>query len=276
MMSSEERTVRYDNELGVEAYRFKGVMLKFPNHFHEYYVIGFIEAGQRHLSCRNKEYNIGAGDMILFNPLDNHTCEQTDGKSLDYRCINIKQEIMRKTVMEITGSDYLPRFTEPVAYRCEYVGLLRELHQMIMEEREDFEKEEIFYFLVKQLIEKFAEPESYREPEILDEEIEAVCGYLEQSYAEHISLDGLAGMANRNKYSLLRAFTRIKGITPYRYLETVRVNQAKKLLEKGMEPVEAAMQTGFTDQSHFSKFFKEFIGLTPGQYRDIFIEEKRG
>lgn len=275
-MSSEERTVRYDNELGIEAYRFKGIMLKFPNHFHEYYVIGFIEAGQRHLSCKNREYNISDGDLILFNPLDNHTCEQIDGKTLDYRCINIKQEIMRKTVMEITGAEYLPRFIEPVAYRSEHISLLRELHEMIMEEREDFEKEEVFYFLIKQLIEKYAEPESSREPELMDEEIEAVCEFLEQNYAEHITLDELARMANRNKYSLLRAFTKFKGITPYRYLETVRVNQAKKLLEQGKEPIDAAIQTGFTDQSHFTKFFKEFIGLTPGQYRDIFIEEKRG
>lgn len=275
-MDREERTVRFDSDLGVEAYCFKGIMLKFPNHFHEYYVIGFIESGQRHLSCKSREYNIGDGDMLFFNPYDNHTCEQTDHKALDYRCINIQPDIMRKTVREITGNDTLPRFAEPVAYRCEYVSLLRELHLMIMEERDDFEKKELFYFLIKQLIEEYAGPVSAFESELVEEEIQTVCKFLEQNYAEHISLDELAQMANRNKYSLLRAFTKIKGITPYRYLETVRVNQAKKLLEQGMEPVEAAMQTGYTDQSHFTKFFKEFIGLTPGQYRDIFTEEKRG
>jgi AraC-like DNA-binding protein len=216
-------------------------MQKFPNHFHEHYVIGFIEMGQRRLSCKNKEYTIDAGDMIFFNPLDNHTCEQTDNKTLDYRCINIKPEIMRKMTLEITGSDYLPRFSEPVAYRSEQIELLRELHRMIMEERDDFEKEEIFYFLIKQLIERYAEPASSREPEIPDEEIEAVCEFLEKNYTERVSLDILADLANRNKYSLLRTFTRVKGISPYRYLETVRVNEAKKLLEQGMEPVEAAV-----------------------------------
>lgn len=275
-MGKEERTVRFDNDLGIEAYCFKGIMLKFPNHFHEYYVIGFIEAGQRHLSCKNREYSIGDGDMIFFNPLDNHTCEQTDGKALDYRCINIQPEVMRKTVKEITGADYLPRFIEPVAYRCAHVCLLRELHQMIMEERDDFEKKETFYFLIKQLIDKYAEPAAAPELEPVDGEIQGVCEYIEKNYAERVSLDELAQMANRNKYSLLRAFTRIKGITPYRYLEAVRISQAKKLLEQGIEPVEAAMQTGFTDQSHFTNFFKELIGLTPGQYRDIFTDEKRG
>lgn len=269
-MCREERTVRYDNELQIEAYHFKGIMQKFPNHFHEYYVIGFIELGQRRLFCRNREYTIDAGDMVFFNPLDNHTCEQADNKALDYRCINIKQEIMRKLTLEITGSEYLPRFAEPVAYRSGQVELLRELHRMIMEEQRDFEKEEIFYFLIKQLIETYAEPWPLKEQEINYGEIEAICGFLEKNYAERISLDDLAGLANRNKYTLLRVFTRVKGITPYRYLETVRVNEAKKLLERGVEPVEAAVRTGFADQSHFTNFFKGFIGLTPGQYREIF------
>ena len=55
-MRQEERTVCFDRELKIEAYRFKGIMQKFPNHFHEHYVIGFIEKGQRYLSCKNKEY----------------------------------------------------------------------------------------------------------------------------------------------------------------------------------------------------------------------------
>lgn len=80
-MEQETRTVKYDPELKVEAYSFKGIMQKFPNHFHDYYVIGFIESGERCLSCKNKEYTVEPGDLLLFNPRDNHTCEQTDGPS---------------------------------------------------------------------------------------------------------------------------------------------------------------------------------------------------
>ena len=273
-MKQEERTVTFDVELGIEAYCFKGIMQKFPNHFHEHYVIGFVEMGQRRLSCKNREYTINQGDIILFNPMDNHTCEQTDNKTLDYRCLNITPEIMRSLTREIFGKEYLPRFNAPVAYGSDQFALLRELHCLIMEERTDFEKEEIFYFLMKQLIEEYAEPMLEAEPEIIDVEIEKICSYLEIHYGERISLDELARLAKKNKYSLLRTFTRVKGITPYRYLETVRVNRAKKLLEQGMEPIEAGLQTGFSDQSHFTNFFKGLIGLTPGQYREIFNAEK--
>lgn len=44
-MKKETRTVVYDDELRIEAYRFEGIVQPFPNHFHEYYVIGFIADG---------------------------------------------------------------------------------------------------------------------------------------------------------------------------------------------------------------------------------------
>ena len=271
-MRQEERTVCFDRELKIEAYTFKGIMQKFPNHFHEHYVIGFIEKGQRYLSCKNKEYTTSTGDLLLFNPFDSHTCEQIDDKVLDYRCINIKPEIMKKTVFEITGKNYLPKFNQPVIFRSELVPL-QELHYIIMEEELDFKKEELFFFLIEQLIEEHTEPNLQSNLENTNIEIQAVCDYLENNYAEHIVLDELSTIAGMNKYSLLRNFTKLKGITPYRYLENIRVNKAKKLLEKGVEPIDAAIQTGFVDQSHFTNFFKNFIGLTPKQYQNIFIND---
>jgi AraC-like DNA-binding protein/mannose-6-phosphate isomerase-like protein (cupin superfamily) len=274
-MKQEERIVCFDKNLEIEAYCFKGIMQKFPNHFHEYYVIGFIENGSRHLSCKNKEYNIGTGDMILFNPMDNHTCEQIDNKPLDYRCINIKPEIMQKAVLEVTDKEYLPKFTTPVIYHSDQLPLLHELHKMIMDKQIDFEKEEIFLFLIKQLIEEYTVPISLEKQDEVNTEIQAICSYLETHFTEHISLDDLSNFSKMNKYSLLRSFTKLKGITPYRYLETIRINEAKKLLEKGIDPLNTAIQTGFVDQSHFTNYFKNFIGLTPKQYQNIFIDDNK-
>jgi len=59
--------------------------------------------------------------------LDNHACHQVDNKPLDWRCINVNENIMRETVKQITGRDYLPKFTTTVAYRSEAVSPLREL-----------------------------------------------------------------------------------------------------------------------------------------------------
>ena len=44
-MKKEVRTVVYDDELRMEAYRFEGIVQPFPRHFHEHYVIGVVEKG---------------------------------------------------------------------------------------------------------------------------------------------------------------------------------------------------------------------------------------
>lgn len=269
-MKQEIRMVKYDIELNIEAYHFQGIMQKFPNHFHEYYVIGFIEKGQRFLSCKNKEYIIEPGDLLLFNPRDNHTCEQIDGKALDYRCINIQPETMSKTIFEITGKAYLPYFTPQVVFHSDLVAVLRELHEMIMDEETDFRKEEIFFFLLEQLIEEYTKETVPAGNAEQSTEVKTICEYLETHYMKNITLDDLCKLTGLSKYYLLRSFTKQKGISPYSYLETIRIDKSKKMLEQGNLPIDVAMQTGFTDQSHFSNFFKKFIGLTPKQYMNIF------
>ena len=224
--------------------------------------------------CKDKEFIINPGDLVLFNPGDSHACEQIDGKTLDFRCINVKPEPMKRAVLEITGRDTLPYFTQSVHYGSGLSTCLRELHLSIAQEVRDFKKEELFLFLIEELVREYSDLEyanGLKEPR---SEIKAVCQYLEANYAQNISLDHLSALTGLSKYYLLRSFTKQKGISPYSYLETIRVNNAKILLEQGVKPIEAAFQTGFSDQGHFNHFFKRLIGLTPKQYQKIFCEDR--
>lgn len=272
-MKKEIRTVVYDEELEIEAYRFEGIMKPFPNHFHEYYVIGFVENGQRVLSCKNREYIIDKGSIVLFNPGDNHSCVQNDDGTLDYRGFNISREMMIRLAEEVTGRRELPGFSKNVIYDEEAACYLHSLHEMIMNGIEDFGKEEKLLFLISTLIQKYGQPFEQCISECR-EEIEKACEFIEQNYRSHICLDQICRYANISKSTLLRAFTKSKGITPYRYLETIRINEAKKLLGQGVQPIDTALRTGFSDQSHFTNYFSSFIGLTPGVYCEIFDKNK--
>ncbi|WP_028402138.1 AraC family ligand binding domain-containing protein [Ectobacillus panaciterrae] len=272
-MSNEIRTVYLDPDLNIEAYRFKGIMQKFPAHFHEYYVIGFIEEGQRYLVCKGEEYIINPGDLLLFNPYDTHSCEQIDGKTLDYRCINVKPEVMKKAVLEINGNENLPCFKQSVLYHSEIVSNLRELHLKISQGESEFKKEELFLYLLEELIQTHSDLTILSPASETSHEIKTVCNYLEENYTKTITLNDLSNLTGWSKYHLLRSFTKQKGISPYSYLETIRVNHAKKLLEQGVKPIEVTFLTGFSDQSHLTKFFKRLVGLTPKQYMRIFESE---
>ena len=267
-MKKEVRTVVYDEGLRIEAYRFEGIVQPFPNHFHEYYVIGVIEDGERVLSCKDQEYTITKGDVLLFNPGDDHACVQCDGGTLDYRGFNITKEVMLDLAEEVTGRRELPGFFHNVLSDGEIACYLRSLHESVMKGSDGSGKEEDLLFLLSLLIQRYGQPFESCIPECR-EEIEKACAFMEQHYAERIYLDQICRFAGSSRSTLLRAFARSKGVTPYRYLETIRIGKAKKLLEQGVSPAQAALQTGFYDQSHFTDQFKRFIGLTPGIYRDI-------
>ena len=274
-MKKETRTVVYDDELRLESYRFEGTQQPFPNHFHEYYVIGFVESGERCLSCKNNEYAIQKGNVLLFNPGDNHACVQNDGGTLDYRGFNISKEVMLDLTEEVTGKRELPGFSENVIFDEEVICYLHPLHEMVMKGLCDFGKEENLLLLISMLIQRYGQPFENCIPECRGE-IEKACRFMEQHFAERIYLDQICRYAGLSKSTLLRAFTKSKGVTPYSYLENIRIGEAKKLLEQGFPPVEAALRTGFSDQSHFTNYFNRFIGLSPGVYREIFLAKSSG
>lgn len=268
-MNKEIRTICRDEELGVEAYRLEGVVKPFPNHFHDYYVIGYIETGARSLVCRGREYTVGKGSVLLFNPYDSHGCVSLNGEALDYRGLNIPKEKMRILSREITGSGDLPFFSENVIQDDEIRGCVGSLHRLIMDGSRPSEGDEKLLLLVSLLTKKYG----HRDPDYVPEhsqEVLRTCEFMREHLDEHITLEQLCEVSGLSRSGLLRAFAKVEGITPYRYLQTIRIDRAKKLLEQGASPSEAALMTGFSDQSHFTNFFRMFIGLSPAAYRRIF------
>lgn len=261
-----QKIICYDEDLGIEAYSFTGVSQNFPNHFHDYYVVGLIEEGQRTMVVNNQPYRLEPGDLLTFNPYDNHSCEGIDGSRLTYHCLNLKKEIFQP----FTGAE-LPKFLAPMQAQTELAEDFRQLHQLIMQEGDKEEKETLFILLIEELLQKYTQ-ETPTEAINAPEPVTVICEYLEAHYDQKITLDQLCQLVHLNKHSLVRQFTREKGITPYRYLETFRIVKAKELLEQGCSLIETADRTGFYDQSHFTNFFSRFIGLTPNQYRSIFAK----
>lgn len=275
LQEQEQRHVYYDRDLDIEAYNLSGIVQKFPNHFHEYYMIGFIEGGKRHLWCKGKEYDTSAGDLILFNPRDNHYCAPVNGELLDYRAVNIKPEVMSRAVKEITGEAYMPYFTETVVYKSDIAQSVQDLYRAVLNDAPLLEKEENLFFLLDQILREYAS--DFESADVLrpNRQIQSLCQYMEEHFAENVTLDELLSMTDFGKSYLLRSFTRQTGVSPYRYLQTIRLDKAKRFLEEGIAPIDAAGMAGFSDQSHFTHFFKEFIGLTPKQYQRIFQDKEK-
>lgn len=259
----------YDRQLNIEAYQFTGMAQPFPNHFHNYYVTGLVKKGSRLMQCRGIEYNIKQGDIVIFNPYDNHSCIQNGGSSFDYIGFNIQKETFLYISEKITGERKPYIFAKNVIQDHKLYFLFSSLNKMVMDKQNVTKKEEIFLLFIKLLLEKYGKLHgNITEPYIYG--IETACRFMQENLDSHIVLDQLCKSSHLNQQALLRAFKKYKKITPYRYLQVLRVEKAKQLLEEGMCPAQAALQAGFTDQSHLSHFFNKFTGITPAMYGNIF------
>ena len=264
----------YDEFLNIEAYRFEGIVQPFPNHFHEYYVIGLVESGERQLVCNNSQFYLSGGDMLLLEPLDSHGCIQTDRGALDYRALNISKDRMSELTKDITGDIEPLHFSEKVLRDTGAAECFLKLHKMLLDNSGGcggLEKEEALLIFISELVGLSGKPYLERISRH-SAPIERACRFMDEHYSEHITLDQLCKYSGLSKSTLLRSFTGSLGVTPYRYLQAIRINKAKELLEQGAKPIDAAFLTGFSDQSHFTNLFGTFIGMPPGTYSRSFHE----
>lgn len=92
--------------------------------------------------------------------------------------------------------------------------------------------------------------------------------YLDAHFSEEITLERLAKAFYVGKYHLAHAFKAAFGVSPMRYLATVRCDRAKKLLLRGSYPVAAvSVSVGYSSVSYFSATYKKAFGETPQETR---------
>lgn len=91
---------------------------------------------------------------------------------------------------------------------------------------------------------------------------------LDESYSGYHSLDELAAFSHISKYQLSHDFTKYFGMPPIKYLNSVRMKTAKKLLTStGMSVSEVGSSVGIENSTHFINQFKKTYGTTPKKFR---------
>lgn len=99
-------------------------------------------------------------------------------------------------------------------------------------------------------------------------QIKELTSYINAHPTEDLSLAALAKLGKTTPSKLIRMFVKILQTTPAKYVTTMRINIARKLLEKTEMSVSAiAQEAGFYDLSHFIHTFSRIRGITPSRYR---------
>lgn len=103
-----------------------------------------------------------------------------------------------------------------------------------------------------------------------DYSIAAAQNYMERHYAEDINVTELANLGYELVSCFMRRFKKETGVTPMEYLNGIRMKNAEKLLkENDLTIPEIAEKCGFETEKKFRTGFKECLGISPEQYKEV-------
>lgn len=107
-----------------------------------------------------------------------------------------------------------------------------------------------------------------------DEIVKEAQDYIESNVREKISVKQLASRFAVSRRQFDRRFIKATGNTPFEYVQRVKIEAAKKLLEAGRKTVAEAMyEVGYSDASAFRRVFREITSLSPVEYRNRYHRE---
>ena len=243
----------------------------FAPHSHEGFAIGVIEKGSEKFDYRHRHFIAPAGSIVVINPGEPHTGQAASQQGWSYRMLYPTAQLLQRAASQLVSRPQdVPFFRLPVIHDPALAKRILTLHTTLEESLSTLERETYFLGAFAELIAHHADNRPTPHPLRADwRRVRLVREYLDAHFAEDVSLEQLAHLAAVSPFHLLRIFRRDVGLTPHAYFTQVRVSQAKSLLLSGLPITQVALDTGFSDQSHFTKRFKQIMGVTPGQYRSL-------
>ncbi|MFW5499992.1 MULTISPECIES: helix-turn-helix domain-containing protein [unclassified Maridesulfovibrio] len=267
-------TIRYLRPESIEGLEIQEVINSnhsFPNHTHGFHSVGVMEAG----GCYCRQPGSGSsfvrgGEIALFNPGLVHSGVITDSDTrLTYRVFSFDNQLFEKALRDLNEAEGLPEFRSVVTEDKLTTGTLTELNYAASTVKSRLALDTALARAAAALLTRHCEAQS-KVPHTNDPSaVKKAREYLHENLSEKVSLEELSQATGLSRYHLLRVFRKTTGLPPHSYHLQLRIEHAKRLLRSGMSFAETALQSGFSDQSHFTNTFRRYTGATPSQYTNI-------
>ena len=246
---------------GLDCFRARGLTERFARHSHDGYAIGVFERGLAATDYRGATHYFPPGSIVAMNPAEAHTGFPIGDQPLSYRMFYVCEQLFQEYGVGRPLFDCVVIEDEEFSFR------LFELHSMLERGDDLLACEERAHDVLTAFAQRFGHadtPGPGREPVAVIVAKE----YLRANYRRTVSIKEVASAAGLSQAHLIRAFRRAVGIPPYAWLIQLRIERAKALLAAGRSIAGVALDLGFADQSHLSRTFKSFTGVTPARYAE--------
>ena len=237
---------------------------------HKTFCVGVIDQGEVNYQIDGKLVKLLPGSLALINPERLHACNPVEFSKRSYYmlfldvdwCLQLQQSLWQLETFSPVNTILL----EDNSVYQQYINTMESL----MDKKDLLEKEQILVDIVENIFLQACEPAAVKsEPSL---QIEQLKLQLSMNLDIDISMRQIALKLQANPYTLLRQFKVATSITPHAYRLNCRIELARKLLQKGFDLSQVALECGFFDQSHFHRHFKAITTVTPKEYQVNFIQ----
>jgi len=208
----------------------------------------------------------GAGSIMLMEPGDTHV-NPYPMPSCDFRILFLAPSLVEAAANDLALQAPQPGFHHPLTDDPEMFSAYVRFHRSLESDSTLLERESHFTECLRFLLRRWHKVEVSRLPRAERAALLRVRDLIRAHHARSIRLDELVAAAGLTRYHLVRAFKKEFGLPPHAYQIGVRIEKARDLLARGDPPARIASELGFTDQSHFSKRFRQVMGITPRHYQ---------
>jgi len=251
---------------GVDLLRARYVTHRYARHAHETYTLALIEDGVEEFHYGGRLLRAGRGAVALLNPEMVHTGQAGIPEGWAYRVLYPAVSVVQGVSAELGAGRGAPHFPQTVVDDPRSARLVRAAH-LAAEHGDMLASSSLLHAALAGLLRRHARHGSLPGPPASRPAVRAAVDLLHERLTDPPSLEELARLTGLGPYPLLRAFRAETGLPPHAYLNQLRVRLARRLLDSGVPPADAAASAGFADQAHLSRHFKRVVGVPPGAYQ---------
>lgn len=265
---------RVPNLDSLELLHGSGINYHYPRHMHDKYSIVLMLGGTETTTIRGTSYTAFPGQLLLINADEVHSSSSIQ---TEYRIFKVGANVLSQVALELCGHQLeKPYFPKPITEDAPVFRALLDLHLELETSASTLEQESKFISTMAILLSRHSQVKSILQPTYNEPRyVKIIRDYLKSHYAENISLSKLTSITNLSPFHLLRVFKKQVGCPPHEYQTQLRIAHARRLIRDGNSILNVALETGFADQSHFSRNFKRIVGIPPGQYSHSKIIQDR-
>lgn len=255
----------------IQAFSSYGLETAFPPHLHACPELYRVNAGALKVLLGTQEYLVTEGHLLVVFPNVIHAYESTD--PLTEMDLIICGPDPNNGYPQKT-SNYI--LEEPILPISQLHPDVDYMFSALLEEAQKDKNTQLInaYFQIfwRRLLPDltFADATQPTVPDLVTNLIV----YITEHFCEPLSLESLSKELGVCRFYLSRIFTQVLHISFCKYVNTLRINHAKKLLLNNQNKIlDIAIECGFQSQQTFNRVFKEICGITPVTYRKIFIDK---